>query len=39
MSNNNKIDRNLNCSEAIAEAIYQEMDRDENILLLGEDVG
>ena len=39
MSNNNKIDRNLNGSEAIAEAIYQEMDRDDNILLLGEDVG
>ena len=39
MSDNTAIERNLNGSEAIAEAIYQEMDRDENILLLGEDVG
>ena len=39
MSDNTEIERNLNGSEAIAEAIYQEMDRDENILLLGEDVG
>ena len=34
-----KIERNLNGSEAIAEAIFQEMKRDENIVLIGEDVG
>ena len=33
------IKRNMNGSEAIAESIFQEMQRDENILLLGEDVG
>ena len=31
--------RNLNGAQAIAEAIYQEMERDEAIVLLGEDVG
>jgi pyruvate dehydrogenase E1 component beta subunit len=31
--------RNLNGSQAIAEAIYQEMERDERVVLLGEDVG
>ena len=36
---NKLIKRNMNGSEAIAESIFQEMQRDENILLLGEDVG
>jgi acetoin:2,6-dichlorophenolindophenol oxidoreductase subunit beta len=31
--------RNLNGSQAIAEAIFQEMERDDSIVLLGEDVG
>jgi acetoin:2,6-dichlorophenolindophenol oxidoreductase subunit beta len=31
--------RNLNGSQAIAEAIYQEMEHDETVVLLGEDVG
>jgi pyruvate dehydrogenase E1 component beta subunit len=31
--------RNLNGSQAIAEAIFQEMKRDESVVLLGEDVG
>src|SRR6266481_6525072 len=31
--------RNLNGSQAIAEAIFQEMERDETVVLLGEDVG
>ena len=39
MANNDKIDRNLNGSEAIAEAIFQEMQQDENTILIGEDVG
>ena len=33
------VERNLNGSEAIAEAIFQEMKRDKNIVLMGEDVG
>ena len=39
MTDNDKIDRNLNGSEAIAEAIFQEMQQDENTILIGEDVG
>lgn len=31
--------RNINASQAIAEALYQEMELDENVVLLGEDVG
>jgi pyruvate/2-oxoglutarate/acetoin dehydrogenase E1 component len=31
--------RNLNGSQAVAEAIYQEMERDERVVLIGEDVG
>jgi len=39
MTDTDKIDRNLNGSEAIAEAIFQEMQQDENTILIGEDVG
>ncbi len=39
MANNDKIERNLNGSEAIAEAIFQEMQQDDNTILIGEDVG
>ena len=38
MTNFDKIERNLNGSEAIAEAIFQEMQKDGSTILIGEDV-
>ena len=39
MTKNSNFKRNLNGSQVVAETIFQEMKRDENIILIGEDVG